>query len=494
MKSFDSSHEHAQQQDAEIEADEERKRLERRTSARPASPGPEAGAPVAAAPVGPWSFGNAVNAGIHTPSVQFKGGDFDLDAAAAHRTAAHGLTGEGQQLPFLDTIQQSFGKHDVSGIRAHVGGAATEASEALGAHAYASGDAVAFASAPDLRLAVHEAAHTVQQRGGVRLADGIGRTGDEFEQHADAVADAVVRGESAESLLDRYAHRGAAGGSAAIQRQDTAEAAARRRGGGGGRRGGGGGGAGPAADPAARIPREPNPAPLLARFRDLIQRTANSYGIGFPSTAFNQLNNQLMTMITGGGFGMLNEQTQHVEANVMSYRFRLWGRVEHGPPQAARAQRGHGTLTSGTTGGSEYGESTSQTSEETDQTSMSGTASSSAGSGGGRGGSGTLGHQHTERDQAQSGTSARSTAGRSAGSSMEGDVEHIAYESDIAVFLEGVCEPEHGNIANSIAGAFGAPAADPTRFQVDDVVGAISLEHQSAAGPEPRRRRGGGGR
>jgi hypothetical protein len=88
----------------------------------------------------------------------------------------------------------------------------------MGANGYASGDAVAFASAPDLRLAAHEAAHIVQQRGGVRLSGGVGRAGDEYEQHADAVADRVVRGESAEALLDTMAHRGAGGG-AAVQHQ-----------------------------------------------------------------------------------------------------------------------------------------------------------------------------------------------------------------------------------------------------------------------------------
>jgi hypothetical protein len=138
----------------------------------------------------------------------------DLDSVRAHEIAARGTTSSGTMLPHLDAIQRSFGKHDVRGVRAHVGGAASDASTVLGAHAYASGDNVAFAQAPDLRLAAHEAAHVVQQRGGVRLSGGIGRAGDTYEQHADAVADTVVRGESAEALLDQHAHRGAAGGPA----------------------------------------------------------------------------------------------------------------------------------------------------------------------------------------------------------------------------------------------------------------------------------------
>ncbi|MBK7074990.1 MAG: DUF4157 domain-containing protein [Myxococcales bacterium] len=116
-------------------------------------------------------------------------------------------------------MQRSFGHHDVSRVRAHVGGAAAEAAAAIGARAYATGDAVAFAEAPSLELAAHEAAHVVQQRGGVRLAGGVGATGDAYERHADEVAARVVRGESAEALLDTLAHRGAGGGPA-VQRAD----------------------------------------------------------------------------------------------------------------------------------------------------------------------------------------------------------------------------------------------------------------------------------
>ncbi len=147
-------------------------------------------------------------------AVQARG---DLDGPDVHALAAQGTAGGGGTLPFLDEIQRAFGHHDVSGVRAHVGGAAAEASAAMGARAYAAGDAVAFAEAPDLHLAAHEAAHVVQQRGGVRLSDGVGRAGDEYERHADAVADAVVRGDSAQALLDGMAHRGAAGGPA-VQR------------------------------------------------------------------------------------------------------------------------------------------------------------------------------------------------------------------------------------------------------------------------------------
>ena len=121
------------------------------------------------------------------------------DLAAA---AAQGVVDARGPLPFGDVIGAAFGRHDVTAVRVAVGGVAAQAAEHLGAHAYATGDTIAFADPPDLRLAAHEAAHVVQQRAGVQLADGLGRAGDDYERHADAVADAVVRGASVESLLD----------------------------------------------------------------------------------------------------------------------------------------------------------------------------------------------------------------------------------------------------------------------------------------------------
>jgi hypothetical protein len=152
------------------------------------------------------------------PSLQAdRGAVLPLDPFALHEIAAAGVGDRTESLPHLPALQASFGHHDLSEVRAQIGGPAAGATAALGARAYAYGDAVAFAAPPDLRLAAHEAAHVVQQRGGVRLDGGVGRVGDPYEQHADAVADRVVRGESAEDLLDTLAHRGAAGGPA-VQR------------------------------------------------------------------------------------------------------------------------------------------------------------------------------------------------------------------------------------------------------------------------------------
>ena len=132
-----------------------------------------------------------------------------------HAAAAEGVSGAGGALPHLDAIQQSFGAHDVSSVSAHVGGAAASAAESIGAHAYASGDRVAFASSPDLHTAAHEAAHVVQQRAGVSLDGGVGERGDHYERHADQVADLVVSGQSAEAALGQGFGSSA---SAAVQR------------------------------------------------------------------------------------------------------------------------------------------------------------------------------------------------------------------------------------------------------------------------------------
>src|SRR5690606_17781893 len=78
----------------------------------------------------------------------------------------------------------------------------------------------AFRGAPDLHTAAHEAAHVVQQRAGVALAGGVGQAGDAYEQHADAVAERVLRGESAVELLGPAASgAGAAPAGPVVQRR-----------------------------------------------------------------------------------------------------------------------------------------------------------------------------------------------------------------------------------------------------------------------------------
>ncbi len=133
-------------------------------------------------------------------------------AADVHAAAAHGIASGGGAMPHGDKIQNAFGAHDVSGIQAHTGSAAKDASQAMGAEAYATGNHVVFGNAPDLHTAAHEAAHVVQQGAGVSLSDGVGKSGDSYEQHADAVADAVVSGKSAEPILNQMAGGGGGGG------------------------------------------------------------------------------------------------------------------------------------------------------------------------------------------------------------------------------------------------------------------------------------------
>ncbi len=141
--------------------------------------------------------------------------------------ARQGVAGSGGALPHLDRIQQAFGAHDVSGVQAHTGAQAAQAADAMGAQAYATGDTIAFAGAPDLFTAAHEAAHVVQQRAGVSVPGGVGAEGDRYEQHADAVAQRVVSGQSAQDLLDAQVGASDVGGAGgAVQmRNDGATAA-----------------------------------------------------------------------------------------------------------------------------------------------------------------------------------------------------------------------------------------------------------------------------
>ncbi|MCG8423493.1 MAG: DUF4157 domain-containing protein, partial [Proteobacteria bacterium] len=125
-----------------------------------------------------------------------------------HRHARVGLREANQPLPHGERIQASFGRHDISDVRVDVGGSAASASRGMGALAFTSGSRIGFRDPPSLRLAAHEAAHVVQQRQGVHLEDDVGRPGDSHERHADAVADRVVAGGSAEDLLGDTHYQG----------------------------------------------------------------------------------------------------------------------------------------------------------------------------------------------------------------------------------------------------------------------------------------------
>jgi hypothetical protein len=141
----------------------------------------------------------------------------DASNEVIRRSAQVGVQTRSSALPFAGQIQRAFGRHDVSRIQAHVGEEAAASAVAMNASAYATGEHVVFAGKPTLHTAAHEAAHVVQQRGGVQLAGGVGRVRDSYEQHADAVAARVAAGQSAEDLLG-----GLAGGQEKTARSQVA--------------------------------------------------------------------------------------------------------------------------------------------------------------------------------------------------------------------------------------------------------------------------------
>ncbi|WP_428262993.1 eCIS core domain-containing protein [Haliangium sp.] len=184
----------------------------------------------------PWM--DAAHRGAVSPEllraapVQTKGAEEAEDREHVHSAAAAGVSGSGGLLPHSERIQRSFGPtYDLSQVHAHVGEAAAKACEAIGASAYATGHQVAFQSTPDLHTAAHEATHVIQQQQGGQLQGGVGQVGDAYERHADTVADAVVRGESAADLLgaglSTAPARGATGASTRdlqMDRDDDADA------------------------------------------------------------------------------------------------------------------------------------------------------------------------------------------------------------------------------------------------------------------------------
>jgi hypothetical protein len=146
------------------------------------------------------------------------------DAAEVHAAAARGTATAASELPYADRIQRAFGRHDISAIQAHVGPEAAASAREMGARAYAAGDHVVLGDGADVHTVAHEAAHVVQQRGGVQLKSGVGEVGDAYEWHADAVADRVVAGQSAEALLDAVAPAGGSRpGSSAVQQMWSGE-------------------------------------------------------------------------------------------------------------------------------------------------------------------------------------------------------------------------------------------------------------------------------
>jgi uncharacterized protein DUF4157 len=153
-------------------------------------------------------FGSPVRSGLASQPAD--------DTANVHAAAAKGVATPASSLPYRETIQRAFGRHDVSAVEAHTGNEASASARGMGADAYATGNHIILGGRTDLHTVAHEAAHVVQQRGGVQLKGGVGAVGDAYEQQADAVADRVAAGESAVSLLDQMSGGGHSVG--AVQR------------------------------------------------------------------------------------------------------------------------------------------------------------------------------------------------------------------------------------------------------------------------------------
>jgi hypothetical protein len=216
------------------EHDADRRRLSARNRSRSSQVGYESGREDADRPRSPWLSPGKLATSARIPparrqaAVQHRRAkDFGFDEKKELEIAARGLSDLGGPLPYIEELQRAFGRHDLTDIRVATGDEADRANQRMGSVAYAMGDAIVFRdSSPDLFTVAHEAAHVVQQRAGAVASGTVGQSGDRHEVHADAVAERVVRGESAEALLDQVAPAGARStapsGPGSVQRLDEA--------------------------------------------------------------------------------------------------------------------------------------------------------------------------------------------------------------------------------------------------------------------------------
>ncbi len=121
------------------------------------------------------------------------------NASRIEKLAEKGAAAATSPLPHLERLQKAFGHHDLSGVRVSMGGSTARE---MGALAYAVGEDIVLTSG-DLEHVAHEAAHVVQQRCGATTATS------QHEDQADRVADLVVRGKSAVSVLDEMTGKAA---------------------------------------------------------------------------------------------------------------------------------------------------------------------------------------------------------------------------------------------------------------------------------------------
>jgi hypothetical protein len=117
-----------------------------RTEAAP-TPEPEARSTPATTP----AMGGLAVRRLHVPGVP--------SAGALEQSVAGQAPGSR-----LNQIESAFGRHDVSGVLAHAGGAGAAAAGRIGAEAFATGRDIALGGAA--AAVPHEAAHVAQQRAG----------------------------------------------------------------------------------------------------------------------------------------------------------------------------------------------------------------------------------------------------------------------------------------------------------------------------------------
>jgi hypothetical protein len=129
------------------------------------------------------------------------GGAANARAGNAAEIAAAGTASGGQEIPYRQEMEASFGA-DFSNVQAHFGDSAAQASQALGAKAYAMGNQVAFADPnPSKALVAHELTHVLQQSSGPQRKATDGAVDTAGEAQAEAVEAAVAAGRSARSAL-----------------------------------------------------------------------------------------------------------------------------------------------------------------------------------------------------------------------------------------------------------------------------------------------------
>ena len=287
-------------------------------------------------------------------------------------------------------------------------------------------------------------------------------------------------------------HRGASGGPA-VQRTERSRA--------------------PVEDSALaldEIPRDPDPAELLARLRAQIQQAAEAENVPIPDAALAELESRIAALLDAGGPGPVTCAPEQVESRVagIDYTWRLGGRLTHGAPRDPSSASGRGTVTT-----SDERESTAQ-SQQTDQVTngergqLSGSAGRDAGNAGGQ--EYAAGGQYEQTEQRQS--TRQNTRGgqrtRGASTALETRVRLVDYLVDVSLALDYRLELASSSAMNQVdAGVSGiggllgrltdrSSAAttrmfSPTTGRVGpDVIGSIQQHHSRVDDtPEPSGRR-----